>query len=97
MLHLLAKAPVPAVETTAPTASAEPTSAPVLITEEEVSFNTAVALGAPAAAHRHWQEARFIAAVRHIHVALPERHPVYPRRDGSYFEDARMSRLMEHL
>lgn len=73
-------------------------SAPVLITEQEVVFTTAVAaLVPPATTHRHWPGIRLFAAISHIHVALPEPRPIYSRHDASYFESARMSRLMDRL
>ena len=77
----------------------EPVSpAPVLITEQEVVFTTAAAaLVPPATAHRHWPSPTLIAAIRHIHIALPTPQPIYPRREATYFESARMSRLMDRL
>ena len=77
----------------------EPVSpAPVLITEQEVVFNTAAAaLIRPATTHRHWPGTTLFAAVRRIHIRLPEPRPVYPRYEASYFESARMSRLMDRL
>jgi hypothetical protein len=76
----------------------EPLSpAPVLITEQEVLFNTAAAtLVQPATTHRRWPGITF-AAVRRIHIRLPDARPVYPRVETSYFETARMSRLMDRL
>lgn len=71
---------------------------PVLITEQEVLFSTASAvLVPPATTRRHWPGTRFIAAIRHIHIALPEPRPIYPRLGGGYFDSARMSREMDHL
>lgn len=71
---------------------------PVLITEHEVVFTTAAAaLVPPAPTHRHWPGITLIAAIRHIHIALPAPRPIYARRDATYFESARMSRLMDRL
>ena len=71
---------------------------PVLITEQEVRFNTAAAaLVRPATTHRRWSATTLIAAIGHIHIGLPEPQPCYPRREANYFEAARMSRHMEHL
>lgn len=83
----------------ATTDAARNASSPVVISESEVLFNTAVAAAAvsPAMIHRHWSRAAFISAIGHIHFRLPEPRPVYPRRYASYFEDGRMSRMMEHL
>jgi hypothetical protein len=80
-------------------ATLEPVSpAPVLITEQEVLFNTAVAtLVQPATTHRRWPEITLFAAVRRIHIRLPDARPVYPRLETSYFETARMSRMMDRL
>ncbi|EUA05899.1 hypothetical protein I546_5853 [Mycobacterium kansasii 732] len=36
-------------------------------------------------------------AVHHIHIALPDPRPMYPRREAGYSEAARMSRQMDHL
>jgi hypothetical protein len=80
-------------------------SAPVLISEQEVVFTTAAAvfttaaaaLVPPATTHRHFPGTRLFAAIRHIHIALPEPRPIYPRLEASYFESPRMSRLMDHL
>ena len=77
----------------------EPVSpTPVLISEQEVVFSTAAAaLVPPATTHRHWPGATLFAVVHRIHVALPEPRPIYPRREASYFEAARMSRQMDHI
>lgn len=69
--------------------------APVLITEQEVLAITAAA--APATTHRRSPAIKLFAAVRHIHIRLPDARPVYPRVKDSYFEAARMSRLMDRL
>jgi hypothetical protein len=83
---------------TATTLEPVSSSAPVLISEQEVVFNTAAAaLVRPAPTHRHWPGTTLFAAVRRIHIALPEPRPIYPRREASYFDSARMSRLMDHL
>ncbi len=91
-----AKTDVVSVDTTT---TLEPVSpSPVLITEQEVVFTTAAAALAPSGAvHRHRPGTRGFAAIRHIHIALPEPRPIYARREVSYFESARMSRLMDHL
>lgn len=77
----------------------EPASpAPVLITEQQVVFTTAAAaLVRPTTTQRRWPGTTLFAAARRIHIRLPERRPVYPRREASYFQSARMSRLMDHL
>jgi hypothetical protein len=105
MLHLLPKAhslPKPPASDVEPAPSAvsstPPASAPVLVTEQEVLFKSAAALSVPPeATHRHWPGAAVITAIGHIHIRLPEPRPIYPRREASYFEAGRMSRLMEHL
>jgi hypothetical protein len=81
------------------TSAAQHASTPVLISEQEVIFNTAAAMALvpPATTHRHWPGVGLIAAIGHVHIALPEPRPHYPGRDASYFEAARMSRQMEHL
>jgi hypothetical protein len=99
MLHLLPKPPAPDVEP-APSAvsSARHASAPVLIAEPEVLFKAAAAASVPSATtHRHWPGAALNAAIRHIRIRLPEPQPICPRREASYFDSARMSRMMEHL
>jgi hypothetical protein len=83
---------------TATTLEPVSSSAPVLISEQEVVFTTAAAaLVPPATTHRHFPGTRLFAAIRHIHIALPEPRPIYPRLEASYFESPRMSRLMDHL
>ncbi|OMB97424.1 hypothetical protein A5732_07210 [Mycobacterium colombiense] len=99
MLHLLRK---PAAPEFAPaTAAVAPTPqgpAPVLVTEQEVLFKSAAAFSVPPEiAHRHWTGATLLTSIRHIHLRLPEPHVVYPRREASYLEGPRMSRMMEHL
>ena len=70
----------------------------VLVSEQEVLLSSAVATAAaPATNHRHWLGTTLFAAVRRIHVTLPEPQRFYPRREASYFEVARMSRHMDHL
>jgi hypothetical protein len=99
MLHLLRKPPAPDVEP-APSAvsSKRHALAPVLITEQEVLFKSAAAVSVPpATTHRHWPGAAFIKAIGHIRIRLPEPRRIDRRREASYFEAARMSRLMEHL
>jgi hypothetical protein len=83
---------------TATTLEPVSSSAPVLISEQEVVFTTAAAALVPSATtHRHFPGTRLFAAIRHIHIALPEPRPIYPRLEASYFESPRMSRLMDHL
>jgi hypothetical protein len=99
MLHLLSKPAAPDVEP-APSAvsSTRHASTPLLITEHEVVFSTAVAAAAPpATTHRHWPGTTLVAAIARIHIGLPEPRPCYPRREASYFEAARMSRQLDHL
>jgi hypothetical protein len=69
----------------------------VLVTEQEVAFATAAAIFVPPARTRRRLGVRLVAAIGHIHIALPEPRPVYPRRERSYFEAARMSREIDHL
>ncbi len=105
MLHLLPKShslPDPPAPDGEPTPSAVSStrhaSTPVLITEQEVLFKTAAAVSVtPATTHHHWPGAALMTAIGHIHIRLPEPRPIYSRREASYFEAARMSRLMEHL
>jgi hypothetical protein len=66
----------------------------VFISTREVIFNTAAAVPA-ATDHHHSAVSKLLGAISHIHVKLPERHPIYQR--ANYFDAARMSRLMEHL
>ena len=102
---------IPGSVTTAPVTSAEtnvvsldsattlePVSrTPVLITEQEVVFATAAAaVVPPGTTHRH-RLGTFVSAFGRIHIRLPAPRPIYPRREASYFESARMSRLMDHL
>jgi hypothetical protein len=72
--------------------------APILITEQEVLLNTAAAAFVrPATSHRRWPGTALFGAARRIHIRLPEPRPIYPRLERSYFETARMSRLMDRL
>ena len=72
--------------------------APILITEQEVLLNTAAAtLVRPLTNHRRRPGTTLFAAVRRIHIRLPEPKPIYPRLERSYFETARVSRLMDRL
>lgn len=65
----------------------------------------AVALGtsaapavSPVSAHRTTTLlAAMLRTISHIHIALPEPRPACPRREGNYFEAARMSRHMDRL
>jgi hypothetical protein len=99
MLHLLSKPAAPAVgPASSPVSGTRHASTPALISEQEVVFSTAAAaLPTPATTHRRWRATRLIAAISHIHIGLPEPRPLYPRREASYFEGARMSRQMDHL
>ena len=72
--------------------------APILITEQEVlSTPAAATLERPATNHRRWPGTTLFATVRRIHIRLPEPRPIYPRLECSYFETARVSRLMDRL
>jgi hypothetical protein len=99
MLHLLSRSTVPDVGSAPSEGGTERhASTPVLITEQEVVFSTAAAtLLPPATVHRRWRGTTLTAAIGHIHIRLPEPRPIYPRHEATYFEGARMSRLMEHL
>jgi hypothetical protein len=102
MLHLLHKAPAPVAESAASQlSSTREGAAPVLISEQEVIFNTAAArsIAPPAAIHHHWPGTRLTAAIRHFHIGLPEPRPIYPHvfPRASYFDTARMSREMDRL
>jgi|HubBroStandDraft_3_1064219.scaffolds.fasta_scaffold03953_8 hypothetical protein len=99
MLHLLSKPAAPVIgPASARVSPTRHTSTPVLITEQEVVFSTAAATLLPAAtAHRRWPGTTLIAAIGHVHIRLHEPRPIYPRREASYFEAARMSRQMGHL
>jgi hypothetical protein len=99
MLHLLSKPAAPAVAPAfSPVSGTRHASTPALISEQEVVFSSAaVALPTHATTHRQWRATRLTAAISHIHLGLPEPRPLYPRREASYFEGARMSRQMDHL
>ena len=99
MLHLLRKPAAPDVELVAPAMiSTREAREQVLITQQEVLFKTAAALSVPPAMmHRYRAAAAVITSIRHIHLRLPEPRPICPRHEPSYFDAARMSRLMEHL
>ena len=115
-LHSLPDRPVPDVEPASAAASMRinrlgthkttvdsprDASTPVLISEQEVIFNTAAArsIAPPAAIHHHWPGTRLTAAIRHFHIGLPEPRPIYPHvfPRASYFDTARMSREMDRL
>jgi hypothetical protein len=66
----------------------------VFISTREVIFYTAAAVPAATDHHRSGVS-KLLGAISHIHVKLPEPHPIYQR--PNYFDAARMSRLMEHL
>jgi hypothetical protein len=99
MLHLRSRATVPDLGSAPSEVGSERrATTPVLITEQEVVFSTAAATSLPpATAHRRWRGATLIAAIGHIPIRLPEPRPIYPGREGSYFEAARMSRQMGRL
>jgi hypothetical protein len=103
MSHLLARSTATPGVSSARSAvdSTQRNSTPVLISEQEVVLSTAAAAAAtltpPATTRRHWRGTTLIAAIGRIHIGLPEPRPCYPRRDASYFEEARMSRHMDHL
>jgi hypothetical protein len=99
MLHLLSKPAAPAAgQASSAVSGTRHASTPVHISEQEVVFSTAAAaLLAPATTDRQWRATRLIAAISHLHMRLPEPRPLYPRREASYFEGARMSRQMDHL
>ena len=69
----------------------------VLVTEQDVAFRTAAAISVPPATTHHRRLGTMISAIGHIHIALPEPRPHYPRREPNFFEAARMSREMGHL
>jgi hypothetical protein len=98
MMHLLSKPAAPDVAPTSTSVShTQGTSAPVLITEQEVVFNTAAAtFDPPVRIPPRWRGTKLVAAIGRIHLALPE-PPQYLHREPIYFEDARMSRQMDHL
>jgi hypothetical protein len=83
--------------------STQSTTTRVLVTEQEVVLGTAATISVPpSTTHRHLWGATLIAAIGHINIRLPRLglpppRPCYPRRDANYFEEARMSREMDHL
>jgi hypothetical protein len=93
----------PAPLATSDTESGPPTAAatlrkhaPVLVTENQVAFSTAVA--APVgSARRRWLATTLIGGLGRILTALTQPRPVSPRRELAYFEAARMSRAMDRL
>jgi hypothetical protein len=99
MSHLQPGSTVTAEVGSAPSGVDSPQYGPtqVLVTEQEVAFATAAAISVPPATTRRRLGVRLVAAIGHIHIALPEPRPVYPRRERSYFEAARMSREIDHL
>ena len=100
MFHLMSKPPLPDVGKGPPPLSPiRHAESPVLISEQQVLFATAAATFVPPAAtrHHHWPRKASFARVLHIHIALPEPRPRYPRREASYFERSRLSREMGHL
>ena len=99
MSHLLPGSTVTADVGSTPPAvdSTQRSPTQVLVTEQEVAFATAAAISVPPATTRRRLGVRLIAAIGHIHIALPEPRPLYPRRERNYFEAARMSREMDHL
>jgi hypothetical protein len=99
MLHLLSKPAARGLRPASPPGTSDQcTSVPVIITEQEVVFNTAAATLVPAATIRpRWRGATLIAAIGRIHLGMPQPQPHCPRHDAGYFENARMSRQMDHL
>jgi hypothetical protein len=72
------------------------TSAPVLITENQVAFSTAAA--APVASiRRRWLGTTLLGGLRRILAALTHPRPLYPHRELAYLEAGRMSRAMDRL
>jgi hypothetical protein len=78
------------------TASTLRKHAPVLITQNQVTFSTAAA--APVeSTRRRWLDTSLTAVFSRILTALTKPRPHYPRREHAYFEAARMSRAMDRL
>jgi len=74
--------------------SADVSSAEVLITEHEVVFSTAAAVGL----RREKVSRRLVAMLRRTAAALTDAsQPPLPRREPYYFEDARMAREIDRL
>jgi hypothetical protein len=64
----------------------------------QLAHRSAAATTEPATtAHHNLVASALIESISHIHVQRHEPHPVYLGRGATYFEAARMSRLMEHL
>ena len=98
MLHFLTKSAPNMGSAASPLSSERRAAAPILIRGHEVLFGTAAATLLPSAtAHRRFRGTTLTAAIGRIHIRLPEPRPIYPRRDASYFEEARMARHMDHL
>ncbi|MGV0837485.1 hypothetical protein [Mycolicibacterium thermoresistibile] len=75
-----------------------PDRTPVLITEQEVLLGSVASAAAPPATRRgHFKPAKMMTAIGHLRIRLPERRPVYPRRESVYFESTRLARMMDHL
>ena len=70
------------------------TSAPVLITENQVAFSTAAAARV-GSKRRRWLDTTLMSGLGRILTALTQPH--HPRRELTYFEAARMSRAMDRL
>ncbi len=85
---------------------------PILVTEQEVTFGTAAALGVQPktsrwwirairvsveSGRRRWLDTVLMPRLARVRSALTQPGPHYPRREPAYFEAARMSREMERL
>jgi hypothetical protein len=70
--------------------------APVLITENQVTFSTAAARPV-ASTRRRWPDTALMGRLGRILTALTQPRPHQPRRQFAYFEAARMSRAMDRL
>lgn len=85
---------------------------PILVTEQEVAFGTATALGLQPrtsrwwiratqvfveSGRRRWLDAALMPRLGRVLSALTQPSPHHPRREPAYLEAARMSREMERL
>jgi hypothetical protein len=70
--------------------------APVLITENQVTFSTAAARPV-ASTRRWWPDTALMGGLGRILTVLTQPRPHQPRRQFAYFEAARMSRAMDRL
>jgi hypothetical protein len=106
--------PAAALQTSAETEPApdEVSVPPVLVTEQEVAFGTAAALGLQPrtsrwsfrairvfveSGRRRWLDTALMPRLGRVLSALTQPSPHHPRREPAYFEAARMSREMERL